>query len=271
MPNTGVRVQIPPPTPVRPGNIRYRASLVFLQGVMMIKAVFFDVGSTLIYANPDIDGVFHECATARGHNLTPEKIAQHMPEVLNFYEAEYLRDGDFWCSPEGSAEMYLDMYRYLAHLCNVAHDAEGIAQAVHSSYLTGNCWRAYDDVRPALKMLKADHLRLGIISNWSSNLDTLLREIKIRPYFEEVIASADVGYRKPDPVIFELMLERMGVSPEEAVHVGDRIDADAKGAVAAGISPIIIDREGGLTDKRYATVESLLDLPKALARISGSL
>ncbi|MEG0505315.1 MAG: HAD-IA family hydrolase, partial [Raoultibacter sp.] len=112
----------------------------------------------------------------------------------------------------------------------------------------------------------AAHLRLGIVSNWSPNLTSLMRGLQFAPYFEEIISSADVGYRKPNPLIFTLILERMGLSPDKALHVGDRPDADGAGAAAAGIEPIIVDRHGKYTDCDYTRITSLAELPDLIMR-----
>lgn len=230
----------------------------------MIKAVFFDIGSTLITSSPGIDGVFHEKARGRGHSIELERVSAHMNLVDEFYEAEYLRDGDFWCSPEGSQEIYLEMYRYLAHLCELSSDAEGIARQVHEAYMTAPYWRIYDDVIPCLKELKKQRLRLAVVSNWSSSLRGLLRDLNLMPYFDEILASADVGYRKPNPMIFSLALERMGLTAAEVIHVGDRPDADGEGARAAKIKPIIIDRKGCEAKSGYQCIDSLKNLPRCI-------
>lgn len=227
----------------------------------MVKAVLFDIGSTLISPSPNIDGVFYEKAIQRNHDITYEKVHSYMPYVDKYYEDEYLKDGDFWCSPEGSREIYLDMYRYLAHLCGLEHDAQSIAQLVYKAYLEAQYWRVYGDVHSCLKTLKKRHIQLGVVSNWSSNLQNLLRSLNLMPYFDEVVASADVGYRKPDPMIFTLTLERMKLNPNDVIHVGDRVDADGEGARAAGIEAIIIDRHklGECDDYQY--INSLDELP----------
>lgn len=230
----------------------------------MIKAVFFDIGSTLIDACPDIDGVFCEVAQRRGHEINPSEVAAHMPAIHGYYEDEYLRDGDFWCSPQGSVEIYLEMYRYLSHLMGLSHDAEALAAGVNEAFCTPACWKIIEDVIPCLRELKAMHLRLGVVSNWSPSLNDLLRGLFLAPYFEEIISSADVGYRKPNPMIFTIILERMGLSPCEVLHVGDRPDADGEGAKAAGIEAIIIDRFGQYQENGFTTIGSLGDLPHVI-------
>ncbi|MBO4353051.1 MAG: HAD-IA family hydrolase, partial [Eggerthellaceae bacterium] len=105
---------------------------------------------------------------------------------------------------------------------------------------------------------------LGIISNWDATLEGLVRAMGYLPYFDDVVASAAVGYRKPNPVIFEIALERMGVDANHAFHVGDLPEADGDGATSAGITPIIIDRNGRNPGCKYRTISVMTDLVSLL-------
>lgn len=230
-----------------------------------IKAVFFDVGSTLIDPHPNIDSTFYSVAKKRGHSVSLGEITSQLEAVNAFYEAEYLKDGDFWCSPVGSVEIYLEMYRYLAHLVGLEKDAEGIAYGVNEAYQSPENWMIYDDVIECLAELKKRHYVLAIVSNWSSNLTNLMRGLRLAPYFSEIISSADVGYRKPDPMIFKLTLERLSLFPHEVIHVGDRLDADGEGAAKSGVAPCIIDRFEYCHKTQFARITSLSELPLYVA------
>lgn len=225
-----------------------------------VQVVLFDVGNTLIFPCPSVAETLARVATERGHDVRVEDIRAHMPAMNAYYEAEYLRDGDFWCSHEGSTAIWLDQYRYVCHLAGLEHDAEGIAQAVHACYRRADHWSVYSDVATCLTSLKKAGCRLGVVSNWDAGLEGLLRELGLLPYFDFVISSAVVGYRKPDPVIFELACEQACVNPTAAVHVGDLPSADGDGACAAGIRPIIIDRYGVEVECDYECVSSLSDV-----------
>lgn len=235
---------------------------------MAIKAVLFDVGSTLLYPCPSVAETFADVAQARGHALTVRDVEPHMPAMNEFYEAEYLRDGDFWCSHEGSVAIWLDQYRYVCHLTGLAHDAEGIANDVQDAYWRADHWALYADVLDCLKELKARGLALGVVSNWDARLEELLRDLRLLPYFDTVVSSADVGYRKPDPMVFRLALERLGVDASCAVHVGDRPDADGDGAAAVGAHPIIVDRRGSEEDCAYCRVASLAEVAQVIERLN---
>ncbi|MCJ2531353.1 MAG: HAD-IA family hydrolase, partial [Candidatus Thermoplasmatota archaeon] len=62
--------------------------------------------------------------------------------------------------------------------------------------------------------------------------------------FESVTYSYAVGVEKPDPKIFRAALTAMNVEPHEAVHIGDNLEADVRGAAEVGLTPMLIDRRG---------------------------
>ncbi|WP_080797186.1 HAD-IA family hydrolase [Arabiibacter massiliensis] len=230
----------------------------------MIEAVFFDVGATLIRPRPTVAETMGRVAAARGHALTARDFERHMPAMEAYYEAEYLRDGDFWCSHEGSTAIWLDQYRYVCHLAGIGHDAEGMAFAVNEAYRHASGWEVYADVAGCLRALKERGLALGVVSNWDAELEGLLRDLKLLPYFDTVVSSAAEGYRKPNPVIFDLACERLGVQPDACAHVGDRPDADGDGAAAAGVRPVIVDRHDAEEGCGYERVRSLAEVPGLL-------
>lgn len=235
---------------------------------MGIKAVFFDVGSTLLYPSPSVAQAFTTVATRRGHVVSLDEVERHMPAVDAYYEQEYARDGDFWCSHDRAMQIWLDMYVLLAHLTGLQHDARGLSEDVHACFRSADYWATYDDVERCLRELRHAGFHLGLISNWDAGLEGLFRDLGLLPYFDVVVASAAVGYRKPDPAIFEIALERMGVRACEAVHVGDLPEADGA-AASVGIRPVIIDRHGFHGACGYDRVGSLLELPALIEGVSA--
>ena len=224
------------------------------------RAVFFDVGNTLLRADPPVPDVFARVARRLGYGITVRDVEPFMPEVDAYYEREYLRDGDFWCDHDRAVQLWLDMYTILANCCELDGDIPYLAQAVYDEYLNPANWSLFDDVEATLKGLKRRGFKLGIISNWDATLEQLMRSMGYLPYFDDVVASAAVGYRKPDSVVFELALERMGVDAAHAYHVGDLPEADGDGAARAGIHPIIIDRKNRFQGNPYDTIHVLTDL-----------
>lgn len=234
----------------------------------MIEAVFFDVGNTLMRDDPSVPYLFTSVARNLGHDVDVQDAISFMPEVGRFYEQQYLIDGDFWCNHDRAVQLWLDMYTMIAHACGIEHDIPELAQAVYDAYLDPANWSMFPDADKCIKQLKSTGLRLAIVSNWDATLENLIRSMGKLPYFDEVIASAAVGCRKPSTAIFEIALERMDVSPERVVHVGDLPEADGAGASSAGITPVIIDRVGRFPDCAYARVESLTELPALIEEMN---
>ena len=229
----------------------------------MDKVVFFDIGGTLLFADPPVPEVFTRVANRRGHGITVRDVEPCMQQVDEYYQSEYLRDGDFWCVHERAVQIWLDMYALMADYCGIRGD-KGLPQAVYDEYLNPNNWSLFRDAPACLKGLKRRGFRLGVISNWDATLENLLREMGYLPYFDEVIASAAVGCRKPGSAIFQIALERMGVDASQAVHVGDLPEADGEGASGAGIRPIIIDRSNKHEGCPFERVPLLTDLVSLL-------
>jgi putative hydrolase of the HAD superfamily len=93
-----------------------------------------------------------------------------------------------------------------------------------------------------MKSLKERGLRLGLVSN-AHFLPELMREdiarLGVAPYLDEAVFSAEIGVRKPDPAIFRRVLGELGVAPEEAIFVGDRVRDDIAGAKNLGMRAVL--------------------------------
>jgi HAD superfamily hydrolase (TIGR01509 family) len=90
-------------------------------------------------------------------------------------------------------------------------------------------------VRESLEMLRRRGLELAIVANFDLSLAARLEELRLGQAFSVVVTPADAGVAKPSARIFELALERLGVAPERALHIGDGA-ADEEGAAAAGMN-----------------------------------
>jgi putative hydrolase of the HAD superfamily len=107
---------------------------------------------------------------------------------------------------------------------------------------------AYPDVVPALSELRDRGLTLVAVSNWDCSLPRVLERCGLDGLLDGTVTSAVAGSRKPDPGIFGAALELAGCDPSDALHVGDTAEEDVVGANAAGIRPLLIDRDGGEGD-----------------------
>jgi len=120
---------------------------------------------------------------------------------------------------------------------------------------------------PVLERL-ARRYRLGIVSNFYGNLETVCDNAQVRRYFGVIVDSARVGLSKPDPRMFVTAVEALGIDPRRAVMVGDSLARDMAGARAAGMSHIWLtqapERQGPPCCPGDHLIGSLRDLEELL-------
>lgn len=95
-----------------------------------------------------------------------------------------------------------------------------------------------------LDELKHQHIPMVLVSNFYGNVEAVLQEFGFTPYFKAVTESARVGIRKPDPRIYELGVEALGLAPEDVVVVGDSFPKDIVPAKTLGCKAYWFKGEG---------------------------
>lgn len=235
---------------------------------MRPKAVFFDVGNTLLEPHPSVSVVCQEVLAEFGHAADLDAIESLMPLVDAYYEDRYRADDTFWTDEEETSSVWVGMYTLLCDRLGIGNQAAEIARRVYDEFGRPERWRPYPDVVSTVTALRSKGVATGIVSNWDTRLSSLVRGLGLSHLFDVVVSSAEVGLRKPDPRIFLLACERLGVRPDQAAHVGDHHYADVLGAQAVGMTPVLIVRHGetplvsggALTARSFYDLASLLGL-----------
>jgi HAD superfamily hydrolase (TIGR01509 family) len=96
-------------------------------------------------------------------------------------------------------------------------------------------FRTLPGAEPALRKLRSAGLALACVANWDVSLEDYLGRAGVARFFDAVVSAAEAGAQKPDPRVFKIALERLGVAPERTLHIGDD-GADRDGARAAGLA-----------------------------------
>ncbi|HEX9549177.1 MAG TPA: HAD-IA family hydrolase [Acidimicrobiales bacterium] len=96
----------------------------------------------------------------------------------------------------------------------------------------------FGDAVSSLRAVRAGGLQLAICSNWGWELPEVVRSCGLPDVFDVVLSSAEAGYRKPHPRIFELLVERLGLDAGSVLFVGDSVEADVLGAKSAGLRAV---------------------------------
>ena len=110
-----------------------------------------------------------------------------------------------------------------------------------------NSWHSYvkldSEAIPLLRILRNEK-DLALITNFDHPpfIYSILSKYKLIKYFEFIAVSGEIGYKKPDPQIFNITLEKLELKPQEVVFIGDSKE-DVEGALNSGIKPILIQRQ----------------------------
>ena len=199
---------------------------------MAIKAVFVDAGGTLMRLREPVGVTYARAARARGHDAEPVEIE------LRFRRAMQARGDQV---QEGDGRAY---WRPIVSE-SVATDDEVLFESLYDYYAQPRAWWVDTDALRVLGALSRQGLRLGILSNWDTRLRALYHRFALDRLFPYLVCSAEVEVAKPDPAIFQLACRVAGVSPRDAVHVGDSPENDVAGASRAGMVGLLFDDERG--------------------------
>jgi putative hydrolase of the HAD superfamily len=226
----------------------------------MISAILFDFGGTLD-ANGDhwLDRFYRIYAQIGLGNL--DKMAVK--------EAFYWADAQAELDPAIRSSLYRDMM--VKHvrwqfgklgLRDPVKEAEAMATFVRASE------RALRRNGKTLQVLNARGYRMGVVSNYYGNIETLCREFGYNRFMTVFIDSAVEGVRKPDPRIYSLALERLRLPADEVMMVGDNFERDVMPAKGLGMKTawLIGDQKRNPQDpsKVDLILRSLEELPDHL-------
>lgn len=206
---------------------------------MTLKAVIFDAGNTIMLVNY---GVVVEALSAEGYGVDEAVVR----------EAEYRARVrlDPILARRNSTEAPQIFRTYMRFVCEEIDVPWGAAAEralgrMAEYHRTQNLWNRLDPHALAVLTALREHgLTLGMISNSNGWVERLVAENGLRPYFQFVLDSRLVGVEKPDPRIFQMALDRVGVDPAEALYIGDLYSIDVVGSNAAGMRAILLDPAG---------------------------
>jgi putative hydrolase of the HAD superfamily len=220
-----------------------------------IRAVLFDLDDTLFAHRESVEAGIHAHRAALGGVFATAEPASEFARWNALEEEHYHRylagEIDYLEQRRARARGFVAPY-------GLELDDE-TALAWFADYTTQyeQTWTLHDDARPCLAALAPR--ALGIITNGDLTFQTSkIVGIGLDALIplENLVASGEVGAAKPDPHIFELAAERLGVAPNEACYVGDRLHTDAIGAARAGLLGVWIDRGSTATEEQLAEAEA---------------
>ncbi|MBI4200867.1 MAG: HAD family hydrolase [Chloroflexi bacterium] len=211
----------------------------------MIKAVFFDLYGTLARFYPPREEVQAKACESFGFRVTRQglirgyALADDLMSQVNATDSPVTR-----MEGEQRARFFAEYERLVLKGAGIDVDLETAGQVWAKVREIPYGLALFDDAVPTLRALGARGLTLGMLSNIGRDSTELCAELGLTPYLHFAVTSQEAGSSKPHPPMFLMALERAGVSPAEALHVGDSYLSDVQGARGLGIRPLLLDREG---------------------------
>jgi putative hydrolase of the HAD superfamily len=230
----------------------------------VLEAVVFDAGGTLVRL--DFEWM---SAIAREYGYRVDPAALRRAEVRGRRRYDATRhDGGGPSPPLGGAG---DIRAYFGGMLMAVGIPSSVIGTLVVRYLArerqSGLWsRPNEGARAAIDWVVAKGLRRAVVSNSDGRADWHLRHSGVRSGLEFVVDSALVGVEKPDPRIFEIALEQLGLSAGRALYVGDIRSVDEVGARAAGMHFVLLDPEGDYAGPGTPHVRSIDALPEWIGR-----
>lgn len=215
-------------------------------------AVIFDAGGTLIgFHEP---APFQEFLVEAGLPASSREARRFQHRYLDVVHAN--RDD---AQGLGADEGEIDVW-WRGIFRQTWPDRPDLAEEMFRWFRADRFDRVFADAVPALNALQEQGMAMGVVSNFTSVLEDLLRRLGLRDYFGFVIVSAQTGIAKPDPRIFDLAVSHLGRPRHRLLYVGDHFGDDIEGALRAGLDAVLIDRGGSHSEEACSRIDSLMDL-----------
>jgi len=221
-----------------------------------LRAVLFDVDFTIARPGPELGPEGYRRLGARfGLELDPSRYGEAREKAVEGIRRhpELEHDEEIWVA---------FTERIIRGMGGDADSAYECAVEMTRAWEHAEHFELFDDALPVLGELRAEGLKLGLVSNTGRNLDEFVSHHRLE--VDAALGSGAFGRTKPHPTIFRAVLERLEVEPSAAAMVGDSPEDDVEGARAAGIErAFLLDRED-----RYPELDDrlpdLFALPAAL-------
>lgn len=229
---------------------------------MPIQCITFDCADTLVKADWNPAPFAIGCARAVGLELD-EQVAQETYERILYGRWKEYQQLNLTRDPEVCDGFWIDLTRDWMAKVNLDIGKLDMLMNEARRQLYGpdqKIFWLFDDTVAALDKLRSKGVKLAIISNWDYSLHRVVNNLNIKNYFDKVYASLEIGIEKPEPFIFTIALDELGVEAAHSLHIGDNPLDDVQGARGVGMHAILLDRNAD--ESRPGTLANLHDIEK---------
>jgi putative hydrolase of the HAD superfamily len=229
-------------------------------------AVFFDLVGTLIRATRPIGDQYADWARRHGAAAADsERMGAAFRRAMREAPAMAFPGESLEAVARGEREWWRTLVGTVVSDCGLERDLggerfEAFFRDLYGHFTTAEAWEIFPDALLTLARLRDSGRVVGLITNFDTRVYPVLDAVNLTDVLDSVTIPALAGAAKPDPAIFAHALRAHGIEPGLAVFVGDEPGDDYAGASAAGMRPVLIDREGKYEEEGYRRIQSLGEL-----------
>jgi len=222
--------------------------------------VLFDFDGTLAHYEPPHLTLYVRAAAEHGVAVTEQALASTVEDAWRAWDRghgpEHRRESR---NERAYNRLRARLHRMRLEAAGATGNLDAVAARIVQLESDPAHFALYPDTVPALERLHGAGVRMLVVSNHVWRLGQVIAALGIAPHINAVISSAQAGYRKPHPRIFEAAIAAAGAPPAQLLFVGDSLPHDVEGPRAAGMRALLLDRTsaGGDAD----AIHSLLDIP----------
>ena len=226
------------------------------------RAIFFDVDFTLIYPGPTFQGEGYAMFCERyGIAIDAARFGEAVAGASAILDEE--QDHVY------AAEIFVRYTRRVIEgMGGTGGRLDDCAREIYDEWAANQHFFLYEDVEPALRELAGRGYALGLISNSHRCLESFQEHFALTGLISAAVSSAEHGYMKPHPSIFETAMAQAGVSAADSMMVGDSLAHDIEGARRVGMRGVLVHRSD-TAPPRVADIPVIATLAELLPLLHG--
>jgi len=218
----------------------------------MKQWIALDAAGTLFEPAEPVENTYADCFSKLGFDRPEANWKSAFQNAFHITpDPVYSKAGD---GEAVEKDWWRTVVHHSAKAIGIRPDPNTMAKAfeeLFEHYARGYAWKLFPETEMVLASLKSGNTGLVVTSNFDSRLHRVLKELGIADHFDFIVTSADVGARKPAPLIIYRLIELVKTEPQSCCLVGDSLHADGGAAKAAGIKFFHLDRSS-LTLENFA-------------------
>ncbi|XP_008283865.1 haloacid dehalogenase-like hydrolase domain-containing protein 3 isoform X2 [Stegastes partitus] len=207
-----------------------------------LRWVLWDVKDTLLKVRASVGEQYCKEAERMGLSLSPVEVEAAFRQAHRRYSSRYPNYGI--TQGLNGKTWWTGVVRDTLSQCRVQDPAllDTAANNLYYNFCNAENWEVFPDSQKALESCSSLGLKLGVVSNFDSRLEAILRSCGLLSHFSFLVTSEEAGVAKPSPVIFDQALQKCGVPADSVAHIGDHYVKDYLTSRSVGIHGFLIDR-----------------------------